>query len=318
MMFADLLPSDDDRQWLAQTCARFAEFIQDCIDCLKLAFDLVEEASAKSTSYHHATVYLLTRHAIESLDGVSVLVSKGCSQPCQPLLRSALEALLGIFYILEAGSECRGLAYQLTHAHKKIKVYQRLDPATDQGRQLRRDIAPDPCAEILDGLPVFDYPKLIAGLEGMFRQTEFQPIEAEWQRLKAANRNKDPEWYSLFGGPTNVRDLAIRVGVPAMYEFLYRAWSNEVHAGAAMEAIGQKDGDTVIRPIRQPDELQPAVNFAGHFSLALGRDERPHVPVEVAAAGHPHLQPVEAVLPLPHARLRAEPVFEEQELPSPL
>ncbi len=271
MMFADLLPSDSDREFLAQTCAKFADFIQDCIGCLKMAYDLVGEASAKGTSYHHATVYLLTRHAIESLDGVSVLVSKGCSQPCQPLLHSALEALLGIFYILEADSERRGLAYQLAHAHKKIKVYQRLDPTTDQGKQLRRDIASDPCADILNGLLVSDFPKMIAGLEGMFRQPVFQPIEAEWQRLKVANRNKDPEWYALFGGPTNVRDLAIRVGVPSMYEFLYRAWSNEVHAGSAMEAIGQKDGDTVIRPIRQPDELQPAVNFAGHFSLALAR-----------------------------------------------
>ena len=43
----------------------------------------------------------------------------------------------------------------------------------------------------------------------------------------------------------------------------------EVHAGSAMEAIGKKDGDTVIRPIRHPEELQQAVNFAGHFSLAL-------------------------------------------------
>jgi Family of unknown function (DUF5677) len=271
MMFSDLLPSDEEREWLAQTCAKFANFIQDCIGCLKLAYDLVGEASAKGTSYHHATVYLLTRHAIESLDGVSVLVSKSCSQPCQPLLRSALEAMLGIFYILEADSERRGLAYQLVHAHKKIKVYQRLDPTTDAGKQLRRDIAADPCADILNGLPGFDYPKMIAGLKAMFRQPMFQPLEAEWQRLKAARNNKDPEWYALFGGPTSVRDLAIRVGAPALYEFLYRAWSNEVHAGSAMEAIGLKDGETVIRPIRHPEELQPSVNFARHFSIALAK-----------------------------------------------
>jgi hypothetical protein len=246
--------------------------MQDCIGCLKMTFDLDGEASAKGTSYHHATFYLLTRHAIESLDGVSVLVSKGCSQPCQSLLRSALEALLGIFYILEADSERRGLAYQLAYAHKRIKVYQRLDPTADQGKQLRREIAADPCADILNGLPALDYPKRIAGQQGMFRQPVFQPIEAEWQRMKAAHpKKKDPDWYALFGGPTSVQALATKVGVPAKYEFLYSYWSNEVHAGSALEAIGQKDGDPVIRPIRQPDELQPAVNFAGHFSLALAK-----------------------------------------------
>jgi hypothetical protein len=266
-----LLPSDEEREWLARTCQKFADFIQDCILCLQMAYGLVEEASARGTSSHHATVYLLTRHAIESLDGVSVLVSKGCSQPCQPLLRSALEAMLGIFYILDADSERRGLAYQLAHAHRKITIYQRLDESTDAGRQLRRNLAADPCADILDGLPAFDYRTMIAGLQGMFTRPEFQPLEAEWQRLKAARNNRDPEWFALFGGPTSVRDLSIRGGALAMYEFLYRAWSNEVHAGSALDAIGQKDGATVIRPIRHPEELQSAVNFAGHFSLALAK-----------------------------------------------
>jgi hypothetical protein len=54
-----------------------------------------------------------------------------------------------------------------------------------------------------------------------------------------------------------------------MYELLYRYWSNEVHAGSAMGAIGQKDGEAVIRPIRHPEELQSAVQFASQFSLLL-------------------------------------------------
>ena len=273
MIFADLLPSDENRNQLAKTCADFAAYVRDCIGLLTTAADLVAEASAKGTSYHHGTVYLLARHAIEHLDGISVLVSGGCSQPCQPLLRSALEALLGIYYILEADSERRGLAYQLAHAHKKIKVYQRFDPATEAGRQLRRDIAADPAGDILDGLPALDYPTLIAGLRGMFEQPMFRPLEAEWQRMKAAHpKKKDPDsWYSLFGGPSNLQALARKVGVPAMYEFLYRTWSNEVHAGSAMEAIALKDGQSVIRPIRHPDELQTSVSLAGVFSVSLAR-----------------------------------------------
>lgn len=63
MFFPDLLPSDEQRQSLATVCAKFEGFVQDCIGCLKMAYDLVGEASAKGASYHHATVYLLTRHA---------------------------------------------------------------------------------------------------------------------------------------------------------------------------------------------------------------------------------------------------------------
>src|SRR5947209_17866657 len=38
----------------------------------------------------------------------------------------------------------------------------------------------------------------------------------------------------------------------------------------------------------------------------LSGDERSDVPVEMTPAGHPHLEPIEAVLPLPDVQLRAE------------
>ena len=44
-----------------------------------------------------------------------------------------------------------------------------------------------------------------------------------------------------------------------------------------------------------------------------GGDQFPHVPVQVAAIGEPHLQPVEPALPFLDARLRAEAMFQEQE-----
>ena len=46
----------------------------------------------------------------------------------------------------------------------------------------------------------------------------------------------------------------------------------------------------------------------------LGGDQYLHVPVQMTAIGEAHLQPVQAALPLLHARLRAEAVFEKQEL----
>ncbi len=276
MFFPDLLPSDEQRQFLEKVCAKFERYVRDCIGYLKMAYDIVVETGTKDKSWHHATVIVLTRHVIEHMDGVSVLVSKGCAQPCQPLLRSVLEAMLGVFYILEADSERRGLAYQLAHAHKKIKVYQRLDPTTEQGKQRRRKIATDRFSgDILNKAnhySPFVYQKMIAELQGMFLLAHFQPIEDEWKRMKGANSwKKDPEWYALFGGPTNVDALATKVGWPTSYEFLYRYWSNEVHAASAMEAFGQMGGERVIRPIRHPEELQQVVNFARQFSLELAK-----------------------------------------------
>ena len=51
-----------------------------------------------------------------------------------------------------------------------------------------------------------------------------------------------------------------------------------------------------------------------HGGKRLSRDERPDVPVEMTPAGQPHLEPIEAVLPLLHVQVRAESVLKKQEL----
>jgi hypothetical protein len=269
MFFPDMLKSDAERQYFDQTCAAFSDFFQECNRCLVLAWDIVQEAAAPTTEEYHTPILMLVHHAIESLDGVSILVSKGGSHPCQPLLRSALEAVLGVLYILEKDTKQRALAYQVAHAHKKIKLYDRLDPTTQAGKELRKLLAGDMMEGFFNALPFLNYPKMIANLQAMLVKPDFQPIEAEWQRLKALNKKRDPEWYSLFGGPRNVRELAVHLGMAGMYEFLYRFWSESVHAGMAMEAIGTKGGATVIRPIRHPEQLQSAVQHAAAFALLL-------------------------------------------------
>jgi len=286
MFFPEMLQSDADRQRFDQTCAAFSDFFQECNRCLVFAWEAVHEAAAPTGEEHHTPILLLVRHVIESLDGVAILVSKGGSHPCQPLLRSALEAVLGVLYILEKETKQRAFAYQVAHAHKKIKLYDRLDPTTQAGKELRNLLDGDLMEGFFNALPFLNYPKMIANLQAMLVKPDFQPIEVEWQRVKAVNKKRAPEWYSLFGGPKNVRELAIHLGMTGMYEFLYRFWSESVHAGMAMEAIGTKGGATVIRPIRHPEQLQSAVQHAVAFALLLAKRL-----VEVyAPTKWPHLQ----------------------------
>jgi hypothetical protein len=271
MFFQEMLKTDADRRSFDEMCAAFSAFFQDCNRCLVMAWEIVQEAAAPTGEEHHTPILLLVRHVIESLDGVAILVSKSGSHPCQPLLRSALEAELGVLYILEKDTKQHALAYQVAHAHKKIKVYDRFDPTTQAGKELRKLLIGDSLEGFFSALPFLNYPKMIANLQAMLAMPDFQPIEAEWQRVKALNKKRDPEWYSLFGGPKNVRELAIHLHMTGMYEFLYRFWSESVHAGMAMEAIGRKGGATVIRPVRHPEQLQSAVQHAAGLALDLSK-----------------------------------------------
>ena len=91
MFFREMLKSDTDRQSFDQTCAAFSDFFQDCNRCLVTAWGMTQEAAAPTKEEHHTPILLLVRHVIESLDGVAILVSKGGSHPCQPLLRALLK-----------------------------------------------------------------------------------------------------------------------------------------------------------------------------------------------------------------------------------
>ncbi len=284
MFFPQMLSSDTDREALKKICEAYSVYVDDCVGCLVNAYTVAESAASKTDENHHITILLLARHVIESLDAVSAMVSRGCSHPCQTALRSALEGVFGVLHILQADTVRRARAYQVAHAHRRIKLYEKADPSTDAGREWRRVLSTDPVGDVLSTLPAIDYTKAIANLRSMLARPDFVPIEQEWHLLreyhidptdstkKTKKKSKsDPEWYSLFGGPANLRDLAIKVGHPALYEFLYRQWSNEVHAGAALDAVGRKGGATVVRPVRHPEMLQTCVIFAGQFSLMLSR-----------------------------------------------
>ena len=175
MFFREMLKSDADRQSFDQTCAAFSEFFLDCNRCLVMAWGIVAGICRTDKRGHHSPILLLVRHVIESLDGVAILVSKGGSHPCQPLLRSALEAVLGVLYILEKDTKQRALAYQVAHAHKKIKLYDRLDPTTQVGKELRKLLDGDMMEGFFNALPFLNYPKMIANLQSMLAKPDFQP-----------------------------------------------------------------------------------------------------------------------------------------------
>jgi hypothetical protein len=269
MFFRDLVASEDEWKRYEQQIAEFSCFVSDCVRYLIDAYKVAETNSAKDPCYSHATVLMLTRHIIESIDGVSVLSGRGCAENCGPLLRSAFEGQLGLLYILESDSKRRALAYQVAHVHRKIKAYRKCDPNDPLGKQFRAELKDDPMADIFDRIPVNLHAR-ISNLENMLKRPEFSPIELEWQTLA---KRKTPEWFALFGGPATVRALAIRLKLGSAYEGLYRGWSDVVHAGSGLNHVGpsEKPGTIVIRPIRHPDGLETACSLAAQMCLNTAR-----------------------------------------------
>jgi hypothetical protein len=218
---------------------------------------------------------MLVRLFCEQSDAVAVLAAEGCAEPAKPLARSAFEASLGVHYILESDSERRGLAYQVAHAHRQIKLYRKLDPNEQAGRELRTRIQNDPVSvSVLQSLPVFDFQKEVNRLTGMLTKSPYDAIEQEWKRRKK-ELNGEPSWFALYNGPRTIQALASRLGKGGWYEFLYSGWSDVVHAGSGMGHIAKNtsssDLPVVIRPFRHPQGLQNLISIVAGMCLELSR-----------------------------------------------
>ncbi len=262
--FKDLFEGDEQAASYDGILEGLSKLVEDSVVLLCEAYRTAELASAQRLSFHHASLLSLTRHICEQADGVAVLVSKGSSQPCHPLLRSTLEAFLSILFILKEDTERRGLAYQVAHVHRQLMLYRSFDPNDERGKRFAAMRAADPIAVNMK-LPQFDWQKKIANLEKMLARPEFVPINAEWQRMSGTKSK--PKWHSLFNGPTTIEAIARQVNQSAMYEMLYRHWSNSVHAGDCLGNYAGSGGTTYVRPLRHPDNIQNAVDMACNFCI---------------------------------------------------
>ena len=79
-------------------------------------------------------MFSLARHVAEEADAFSILLEKGCVEPCKAHLQSAFEAALGLRYILEADSEQRTTAYHVQE-RARLEANERYDKRTAAGQQ---------------------------------------------------------------------------------------------------------------------------------------------------------------------------------------
>lgn len=82
-------------------------------------------------------------------------------------------------------------------------------------------------------------------------------------------KGRRPQWYQLYGGPENLEALATHLNRPAQYDYLYRHWSQTVHAGGAVYRKLTKgpEGGPAVRRIRDISEFKTVANLATYFGM---------------------------------------------------
>lgn len=218
----------------------------------------------------HIAILTLYRHIIEMTDGIEVLISQSCATPAIPLLRSSFEALLSMEYILEKDAEYirRSFAWLIGWAHKSSDMYERLDPSTLKGQEFKRLCDQDETLSSVKMPPSSKVQKAIEHLQSIISKPHLKDVENEYSSYKKAR-----DWYRLFGGPSDLRALAVHLRRGAHYEFLYPQWSTTAHAQDLLPVAPTGEGRVPIGKLRNPKDLEmkKVANFASTFIIKATR-----------------------------------------------
>jgi Family of unknown function (DUF5677) len=213
----------------------------------------------------------LYRHILEMTDAFEVLIAGCCASPTVPIVRSSFEALLALDYILSDPNLYvqRSLSWLAAYARKRISMYEMMLVSSERGKEFQASMKKDKWLKA-GPLPMPPQDKVqpaIGRLKHLLAREQFATIEAEF----ASTRGTVP-WYALFGGPSNLQQLAYSLDRHVQYDFLYRQWSNVAHAQDFSRFLAvDSTGASGIRGIRDASPLQEISRFAATFMLDATR-----------------------------------------------
>jgi hypothetical protein len=241
--------------------------------------------ASKGTKDSHLPAFGLFLHIMEMTDGIETLLSKSCVNACAPLLRSTFEAVYGIEYIFDSTTvieyEKRAFSWMVLYYHKQIKKHSKYG-TSPINQELRDAISSDLTAQnyILppEVIAVMDQEKV--KLEDLLTKDKYRLIELEYTRLKQIS-HREPEWYRLFGGPNNLKDLAkylddqdIRSGRGSDYGHLMQymvfqtQWSEIIHAGDISRFLTHDtDGTAAFIALRDYSKLNETAHLTATLAL---------------------------------------------------
>jgi hypothetical protein len=243
--------------------------LQEEVNYATNAFQRFQDSNlAKNMAHDEPLPTLMAYHHIINLaDGIEVLVSQSCTIPSIPLLRSMFEALLTIEYILKDDCKNRAFAWLVCNMHTRVKQYDLLSPSNPKGNQFLEALSHDGLIKHTETFPPFEIDKVRRNLQSIFSTPNYAIAEIEYQKIIRVKKNRI-NWFSLFGGPNNLRDLAIQLNHWSEYDFLYRDWSGATHVVTLSHFLTKTNKKSpAFKVIRNHEELAQLTLFASFFVI---------------------------------------------------
>lgn len=243
------------------------------VECyVKLAAHAMGARPPGETTEDHLPPLFLLRHAASHAWALSRVVRGGHFEPTETLLRPMLEAVIGLEYMLEAKWTDRARAYQVCAWRGQIATHEMFDPSTVSGKQLATALSQDHfVGGMTSPVSISDVQKVIDAKKRLLTKPPYDSVDAERKATIKRLGKKHVAWYSLYGGPKNLRELSSSVRAEAIYLFLYGMLSEQTHAFGTMDALVNAGGSATIKHLADPTGIELSVTHGATLLLHAAR-----------------------------------------------
>lgn len=238
-------------------------------------FGEVENEMAIGTSrkddFVDTVIILFIRKIMEQLDAINVLYSVGLFESAQIILRSLIENIVGVEFILKDDTEKRAAAYYLEHHYQELdKSNSYFNAESENGKLIIAQIGKDEFDKMCKKLE-----KKKQALERLIKsKAVFQETDkAREQKLVAKKKQSKSkvkvyiQWYEVCSDIRNIYGLMKEVGYEKYYDSIYGGLSFEAHGLNATMGLSVDEKGFSLKWIRNPEGGSSTFELACIFSI---------------------------------------------------
>lgn len=219
-------------------------------------------------------IMLFVRKIMEHLDAINILVEKSSFSQAKIILRTLLETIVSLRFILKEDTEKRAAAYYLYHHYEEIDRMKNFDETTKVGQMYKDMLGEEEFKKVAGKCQ-----KKKAAFERLIQsKSVFTDIENLRKVKLVQKRKKEPKkkpyvsWYEICSNIYNFKGMMKSLGWEKFYESLYGGMSMEVHAyNATIEMIPDADG-LHLKVLRNALDGFELISMTGTFAISALKD----------------------------------------------
>ena len=220
--------------------------------------------TSRQNDFIDTVLCLFIRKIMEQIDAINVLFSIGSFAQAQIILRSLVENIVSLQFILREDTKKRAAAYWLEHHYQEIEMGDEIfNTESEFGKQIIAN----------KGQEAFevDMNKFLKKKEAFERLVESKPIfqEIDRDRKEKKEKKKYIKWYEVCSNVTTFKRLMTEIGYEKYYDSIYGGLSYETHAYNSTMGISFDENEMYLKPIRNPVDGGSTFSLTCTFSIGL-------------------------------------------------